>query len=156
MTQEELISLAYEKFSGFKKPAHSTNFKCCWECEEYDDMLREVCRHELTIEQIGTVCWGPIAFLLPEAMAYYMPRIIEFAVLKVENKDRDPFITQFINQFSCGLNYDGCSLFGEDHIKVVGETFKYINENYREIVEDHIWEDLLDQALQNWWIQPQA
>jgi hypothetical protein len=67
MEKDQLISMAYSRFSTFTKPRHSTNYAHC-EGKEYDDLLVNVACAELTIEQYGTVCWGPVAFLLPDAM----------------------------------------------------------------------------------------
>ena len=152
MDKEELISLAYKEFNEFEKPEHSTNYKHCEECNEYNELLKDVDRKELSIEQIGTVCWGPVPFLLPEAMAYYMPRFIELALLNVNNNDRDPYITQFINQIGTYPANEILSLFKQKHIAIVYETYKFINENYREIVECQFWEVELDEALKNWHV----
>jgi len=78
-----LITRTYDTFASFEKPKHSTNYSHCKECAEYDDLLANVLRQSLTLEQIGTVAWGPIAFLTPDAMAYYFPRLAELAILNV-------------------------------------------------------------------------
>jgi hypothetical protein len=95
---QPLIASIYSGFSCFKKPLHSTNYTHCPECAEYDELLNSVTRETLNVEEIGTVFWGPIAFLLPEAMAYYLPRLMELAILGVRNKENDSFIAQFLNQ----------------------------------------------------------
>jgi len=154
MEQKELITLAYQAFSEFKKPEHSTDYQCCRGCEEYDLLLKDVDRKNLTIEQIGTVCWSPVAVLLPEAMAYYMPRFIELALMNVDNKDKDPYITQFINQIGHTPTSKAFSLFTSKHISIVAETYKYINENYRKIVEDLCWDEDLDEAIKGWVANP--
>jgi hypothetical protein len=152
MNRLDIINLAYREFSEFPKPDHSTDYLHCLECKEYDDLLRNVKCADLTIEQIGTECWGPVAFLLPEAMAYYMPKFIELALLNVDNKAGSPYITQFINQIGLNRSRPCFSLFRCTHISIVGAAFRHIDENYRQIVEYHCWENDLDEALNNWKI----
>lgn len=150
MNREEIIAQAYKAFGEFDKPIHSTNYQHCEECNEYDELLRDVKRANLSVEQIGTVCWGPVAFLLPEAMAYYMPRFIELAVENADNKENDPYIVQFINQIGLNRNRESFSLFREIHVSLVFQALTYINENYREIVEYECWEDELDKSIIEW------
>lgn len=150
MKKQELIARAYQLFSQYEKPLHSTNYKHCEECKEYDELLNKITREQLSIEDIGTECWGPIPFLLPEATAYYMPRLIELALENVNNKDQSPYINQFINQTGTNPNRKSYSLFMPEHKQVIYQALEFINQNYRVIVEEHCWENGLDETLAAW------
>ncbi|GAB2897477.1 hypothetical protein GCM10027046_28800 [Uliginosibacterium flavum] len=150
MDFQQLVTSAFEAFSGYEKPAHSTNHQHCGECAEYDELLSEILRQDLSIEQIGTDCWGPISFLTPEAMAYYMPRLIELAASGVDGKDRDPYYIQFINSVSAGPSDRQYGLFGLAQNKAVACGLSFIKENYYEGICAHCWEDELEKSLIDW------
>lgn len=141
----------YAAFSAFPKPAHSTDFNCCPECAEYDVLLRGVEREYLSIEQIGTVCWGPIAFLTPDAMAYFLPRLMELALAGVPNKHLEPFYLQFLNQI--GLRDSSDSQFSRlelRHKKLVFQCLEQMGSTYRKELHEACCEDWLRDALTNW------
>jgi hypothetical protein len=143
----------YDLFSAFSKPAHSTNFEHCPECAEYDELLMSVAREDLTIEQIGTVCWGPVAFLTPDAMAYYLPRLMELALAGVPNKDREPFFVQFLNQI--GLHDPTEPQFSRlelHHKALVFRCIDQLGSKYRKEIEEECCEDWLIDALAKWRI----
>ena len=118
---------------------------------EYDDDLQHVTRESLSMENIGTVLWGPIAFLLPEAMAYYLPRLIEFAVLGAKNKHGDSFISQFLNQI--GLSGGRSEQFvrlDDRHRRVVLECLQFIREHWYDEIENKCCERWLEDSLLAW------
>ena len=155
MNLEQLIANAYQVFSEIEKPQHSTNYSHCEECAEYDEMLSTVEKRDLSIEQIGTVCWGPVPFLTPEATAYYIPRLIELAAEGVENKDLEPYFNQFINTVCEGPSGRQYSLFGDVHRRAVASVLIYIKSNYYDLVCEHCWGEELDKACANWPVQNQ-
>lgn len=141
----------YDSFSEFTKPAHSTNHVHCPECAEYDSLLEHVRREDLSIEQIGTVCWGPVAFLVPDAMAYYLPRLMELALVGSSNKDGKPFFTQFLVQI--GLHAPSEPQFSRlkpRHVALVHRCIEAIGKSYGKEIEEECWEDWLEEALGKW------
>jgi len=150
MDFQQLVNRAYQVFSVFEKPEHATNYEHCEECAGYDEMLLHVGRKELTTEQIGTVSWGPVPFLTPEAMAYYMPRLIEIAASGVDNRDRDPYFTHFINSVSAGPASRQYALFKTPQRLAVASALVFIKENHYERVLSFCWEDTLETAMTSW------
>lgn len=148
---QQLIEAIYAEFSCFEKPPHSTNYKHCPECADYDELLKSVARENLSVEEIGTVCWGPVAFLLPEAMAYYLPRLMELAILGVRNKENASFISQFLNQIGTYTpNEPQFALLNKSHIELMHECLIFINANHREEIEDECCEDWVEEAIIKW------
>ena len=151
MTPQQLSARAYEDFASFQKPEHSTNHLCCPECAEYDELLANVEAKELTIEQIGSVFWGPVPSLTPEAMGYFMPRLIELAASGAINRDRDgPYYNQFINNVSAGPVGQQFALFSVSQRLAVFSALTFIKENYYEGVLEHCWENNLESAIAHW------
>ena len=100
MKQEEIINKAYDLFSSFEKPLLLTLINGNDddpECRDHDKSLRDTTCQTLTISQIGPVGYSPVPNFTSKAMAYFLPRLIEFAVRNVSDSDDDPYIVRFIN-----------------------------------------------------------
>jgi hypothetical protein len=147
---ENLTTQVYEAFGSFKKPQHSTNYTHCEECAEHDALLANVTRKSLSIDHIGTVAWSPVPFLVPEAMAYYFPRLAELAMLNVVNKEGDPYILQFINTMSSGPHNQQFVLFEKKHRQFVSALLQLIHQKHGELIRSHSWTDTLDKAILEW------
>ncbi|MEO8670743.1 MAG: hypothetical protein ABI411_05460 [Tahibacter sp.] len=98
MDSASLIASFYRDFADFPKPEHSVDFRHCEECAEYDALLRDVTHERLSMEAIGTICWGPVTHLTADAMAYYLPRFMQLAVNGDRNTDGELFACQFLLQ----------------------------------------------------------
>ena len=94
MEKEALIKKAYEVFSGCAKPLRCTE-RADLEETEFDDLLRPVSRRDLTMEQVGTTAWSPLPLMNAEALAYFMPRLIELAVTNARRSRRRTFFLLF-------------------------------------------------------------
>ena len=151
MEAETLIELAYREFSCFEKPEHSTNYNHCLECAEYAELLYNVSRENLSIQQIGTELWGPVAFLVPEALAYYLPRLIELAIRDVKNKHGESFTCQFLNQIGTSSQNDKrFSCLNRNHKEMVYRCFEFLRDNQGKKIEEEFCDDWLYAALENW------
>ena len=113
MTKEALIQKAYDGFALFKKPRQCTTYTD-FEEGEFNALLLSSTRRSLTMEQVGTVCWSPISAMTPEALAYFMPRLIELAVTHAIDVDGDPFFCHFIHAFSEGPGSDKFGRFQKE------------------------------------------
>jgi hypothetical protein len=141
----------YSAFAAFAKPEHSTNYSHCEECAEYDQLLRGVKRTELTVAQIGTVAWGPIPFLTPQALAYYLPRIAELALRGARNKEEDSFACQFLNQVSSqGKDAPQFSCLGPEHKALVLRCIEFIAATHFQEIEAQCYTDTLQKSLLGW------
>lgn len=149
MEHDELIEKAYEVFSKYKKPVQCTEYTDL-EDAEFNSMLLSVTRRNLTIEQVGTVGWWPIPSMNPEALAYFMPRLIELAVTNAMDRDGDPFFCLFINAFHNYSIDERFRLFGLAQKYAMVETFKYLCENYQTQLEIEGWYSEAKQAAIDW------
>lgn len=149
MKKEELIKKAYAVFSGFIKPEQCTNYTD-FEDAEFNLMLLSTERRSLTIKQVGTVAWGPVPSMTPEALAYFMPRLIELAVIGAMDRDGDPFFCLFINAFHNDLIAERFRLFGIDQKNVMADTFNFLCQNYHERLEFEDWLNKAQHAVIDW------
>jgi hypothetical protein len=141
----------YEAFAEFRQPEHSTSHTHCAECAEHDETLQGVPRERLSIEQIGTVCWGPVPFLTADAMAYFLPRLMELALQGVKNKDGGPFFEQFLLQIGTHAPSEPCfARLGQKQRDLVYRCIEQIGSQYAAEIEAECCEDRLAQALGNW------
>jgi hypothetical protein len=131
MKRNELIEKAYLAFSKFRKPEQCTKY-LNFEDSEFNAMLLSATRRSLTIEKVGTVAWGPIPSIIPEALAYFMPRLIELAVTKAIDRDGNPFFCFFTNSFHEYSIGERFRLFGPDQKSVIADTFSFLCQNYHD------------------------
>jgi hypothetical protein len=140
MEKEELIKRAYETFSLFEKPDQCTKYTD-FEDLEFNEMLLSTDRRGLTAEQAGTSAWSPLPSMTPEAVAYFMPRLIELAVTNALDRDGEPFFCLFINSFSGVSNDDRFSLFRWEHRSIMADAFRFLCSNLREQLKIEGWLD---------------
>jgi hypothetical protein len=149
VNKEELIEKVYRVFSVFEKPEQCTNY-LDFEDAEYNPVLLAATRRSLDVEQVGTVGWGAIPCMNPEALAFFMPRLIELAVNGTTDKDGDAFYCQFINAFYDGAKTKRFRLFGKDQREAMADTFEFLCHNYREQLADEGWLYETQKAIIEW------
>ena len=149
MTKEVLIKEAYDAFANFKKPKQGTKYTD-FEEGEFNAVLLSAARRSLTMEQIGTVCWSPISAMTPEALAYFMPRLIELAVTRAVDCDGEPFFCHFINAFSEGPANDRFKMFEQAQRRVMADSFRFLIDTYREELRREGWLDEACRAVESW------
>jgi len=153
MKQEEIIKKAYDIFSSFERPSLFTRTgkgDSDPESMEHDEALKGTTRETLSIPQIGPLGYSPVPLFTPEAMAYFLPRLIEFAVRNVEDSENEPYIVRFINLTLDGPNQKQFQLLKGSQKKIVFQALLYAKEKYYKIIEDLCWAEALDSAIGNW------
>jgi hypothetical protein len=149
MKRKELIEKAYSAFSKFRKPERCTVYADV-EDSEFNTTLLSATRRGLTVEQVGTVAWSPVHSMTPEALAYFMPRLIELAVIKAIDRDGDPFFCFFTNSFHKYTIGGRFRLFGPDQKSVMADTFSFLSQNYDDQLKSEGWLEMAQQAVNNW------
>lgn len=149
MNKEQLIEKAYRVFSVFEKPEQCTKHLDSDDAE-FNLILISATRRSLNIEQVGTVGWGAIPCMNPEALAFFMPRLIELAVSGAIDMDGDAFYCQFINAFYDGAKNKRFRLFRKDQREAMADTFEFLCHNYREPLTDEGWLDEALKAIIEW------
>jgi hypothetical protein len=148
MDKLEFIEKTYDVFSKYKKPAQCT-VHTDLEDAEFNSTLLSVTRRNLTIEQVGNIGWGPIPSMNPEALAYFMPHLIELAITNAMDRDGDPFFCLFINAFHKFTNDERFRLFGPAQKFAMVETFKYLCKNYQTQLKLECWYNEANRLLLN-------
>ena len=146
----DYVKNTYHIFSSFDKPEFATDINYCEESRDHNDEVNGVDRKELSPEQIGTVCWGISSFLTPEAMGYYIPRLIELSVTGKNDKEGIPYMCSFLNQIGLNSKREQFSLFSIEQRLAVRNSLNIIKNNYLEVLIEHCWEDEIDNAINQW------
>jgi hypothetical protein len=102
-TDEAVIQIITEAFSGIEKPEHFTNFTHCDECKEHDDTLRARTVETLQRKDLGNAGWDPITFCSEEGIAYFFPALARFALLPDAWRDNSWYGAQLLSH----LSYEG-------------------------------------------------
>jgi hypothetical protein len=76
----EALALIKKFFGSIEKPAHFTDYQCCEECFEHDQLLISRNNDTLKIEDVGNIVWQPITYCSGEGFAYYMPALARLAL----------------------------------------------------------------------------
>ena len=153
MKQQEIIDNAYDLFGSFKRPSLFTLLSeddDDPECRDHDNSLKGALVHTLSISQIGPGGYSPIPLFTPQAMAYFLPRLIEFAVRNVDDSNNEPFIVRFINSTLSGPNHKQFKLLNAKQQEAIYQTLLYAKENYYDVIEETCWEQGLEIALNKW------
>jgi hypothetical protein len=145
------LAEAAEAFACFEKP--STYIEADLyepERDEYEQMLGGRPREALGVTNFGTVAWGPLCYLTPEAMAYLLPRLMELAASDAKDRIDDLFMMRFINRFSNGPSGAEFSLLNATHRSVIASFLEYLAAEHGDLVRQECWEDVLAEAILNW------
>jgi hypothetical protein len=116
----------------------------------YEEMLGGKPREFMAVTDFGTVAWGPLCNLTPEAMAYLLPRLMELAASDAKDKSGELFMMRFINRFSDGPSGPEFSLLDVNHRAVVASFLEHLSSEHGEQVRQECWEDVLAEGIHNW------
>ena len=122
----------------------------CPECTDHERSLARVNRNTLSVDDLGPVGYSPLFNLNPAGLAYFLPRLIEFATENVNDCDGEPFVVRFISLVMAGPEHPRFELLGHPQQELVLKSLRHIRKNYRDTVESAGWSDELDQAVRNW------
>lgn len=153
MKQEEIIKKAYNLFSSFERPSLFTRLDeddDDPEANDHDNSLKNVNRRDLSIDKIGPVGYSPIPMFTPQAMGYFLPKLIEFAVNNVNDYDNDPYIVRFINSMSSGPEDYQYKMLNREQREIIYQTLLFAKQKYYEIIKFECWEDDVEIALNKW------
>ena len=73
---ESFIKECFDVFDGYQKPEQCIDHQGDPEYKDYEDSLVGISRNQLTMNHIGHSGYGPLSALGPEAVAYYLPKLI--------------------------------------------------------------------------------
>lgn len=151
MDRKNLIESAYNIFGVFEKPIRcAIHDDDCLECRDHEKTLKKATRETLSTDDVGTVAWSPIPNMNPEAMSYFLPRLIELAVTKAIDPDGDPYMMQFINTVLDGPDCERFCLLDEEHKCFIFQVLLYLKEHYYRIVKDACWDQELGMTIEKW------
>lgn len=154
MNQEEMsspIPRIYSAFGDFRQPSRYI-VDDLYEPEriEYEEMLGGKPREAIEAGDFGLVSWGPLGFLVPEAAAYLLPRLMELAEVGSRDRSGDLFLMRFINYISLGPSSEEFSLLGSQQRLAVAEYLDHVALHHMAVVQEECWDDVLKKAIQLW------
>jgi len=117
---------------------------------EYEEMLDRETREDLTARDFGTIGWGPLSHLTPEATAYLLPRLMELAATDAKDAADDLFMMRFINFISSGPASPQFRLLGEGERAVVASFLDYLGRAHGDLIEHECWDEVLAEAVHAW------
>ena len=153
MKRDEIIKKAYELFGSFEKPVLltcSNESDTDPESKDHDNSLKHTTCKTLSISQLGSVGYSPVPNFNSQAMAYFLPRLIEFAVQNVSDIDNDPYAIRFINSMLGGPHDKQFKLLNSEQRQIVYQALMHVKNNFYGIIETECWEDDLEVALAKW------
>lgn len=151
MKQPFNLDDARRAFDGFERPATYVEQDLYEpERDDYETMLGGLPREQLTVQSFGTVSWGPLCHLTPEAMAYLLPRLMALAASDQQDKFGDRFMMTFINHFSEGPADRRFTLLQPAHRAVVASFLEHLSIEHRELVKQACWDDVLADSIRRW------
>jgi hypothetical protein len=100
--------------------------------------------------QIGPVTWSPIPYMNAEAMAYFMPRLMELALQNELDCDNEPFAIRFLATVWEGPTHAAFGMFQLPHREMVFMVLCYIKANHAELVKREGWRSELETAMKRW------
>ncbi|WP_040333629.1 hypothetical protein [Candidatus Magnetobacterium casense] len=150
MDKYTLINRAYELFSDFDEPLKYTIHYNCPECDDHEAVLRGLDRETLSGSDFGTAVYTPLWNMTAEAIAYFLPRIIELALNNETDADNTPILIRFINLSADGPKADRFELLSDEQVACISDVLLYIKSHHRDIVECECWSDELNSAINNW------
>lgn len=117
---------------------------------EYEEMLGGKQRELILASDFGSVGWGPLPHLTPEAMAYLLPRLMELAASEARDSAGELFMMRFINAISSGPSNWQYGLLNPDQRAAVASFLSQLAIVYGALIEQECWDDVLKQAIQRW------
>lgn len=150
----EMTDLIEACFGSVEKPEHFTDYLCCEECLEHDQLLREKDKATLSIEDVGNICWQPLSSCSGEGIAYYMPALARLALSPPTHAYGWYGETLGIHlSFSQGRNrlHDYCNA---GQRKAVSTLLKYLSKTRPELMGPEARDEFM--ALADQWETPPA
>ena len=151
MKTESILAGVYLAFSEFQRPEHCLPLDLYEpERHEFEESLACKTRENLRATDLGQLSWSPESLLTPEAVAYFMPRLIELAISGEFDANHEPYMFWFINSMSSGPSEPRYALFGSEQVKQVRLALEFLAENYRDQIKEACWHEALEDALRSW------
>ncbi len=144
----ENVALAFECFA--KPETYVVGDLYEPERHDYEEMLGGLPRELLEVANLGTVAWGPLHALTPQATGYLLPRLMELACSQARDKSGDLFMTHFVMNVSEGPSCTRFSLLTPDHCAVVAEFLDHLAAQHGELIERECLGDVLAEGRLNW------
>jgi hypothetical protein len=149
---ENFIKAGVQAFAPYPKPAQCIDYLGDPEYTEYEESLRGVSCENLKMTHIGHTGWGPLLALGPEALAYYMPKLVEFAVDGEKDKTDYPFMFRLVNLLEQGPTSKRFIILGFEQREFIFRALLILKGLYYKQYQDWHSEQELDTAIELWKI----
>ena len=102
------------------------------------------------MSHVGHIGYGLLNALGPEALAYYLPRLVEFAVRGINDKSHHPFMLYFTMVFGELAESERCVLLGHEQREIMLRVFMVLKGLYYHIFKEHCYDEDLDGAIRRY------
>lgn len=147
---EQIRDRLYSEFSDYARPEHFTDYEHCDECAEHDETMQSADLETLTAAHMGTGGWSPLSFLTEEAFGYYMPRLMELALIEDRNVHGEPFATLIMFHLNPTSDYDRFSAYTPSQCEAILDALLYIQKRHRETIVEYLFDEDLEPAIEYW------
>jgi hypothetical protein len=144
---KSFIELGYQVFSAYDKPAQYIDHQNDPEYRDYENSLEGIDRNSLEMKHIGHISWGPLLALSSTAFAYFLPKLIDFAVNGDNDTAGDPFIILFVSVVSSETETQQLELLGSDQRLFLLRTFFLLKGLYYDTFKEYCYEEELDYVI---------
>jgi len=147
---EQFVQEGYKVFSGYERPPQCIDHQGDPEYKKHEESLQGVTCSTMEIKHLGHIGWGPLYALGPEAVAHFMPKLIEFSVQGKNDKLGEPFMVRFITAFGTEWDSGKFLLFGYTQREFMFRTFLLLKGLYYDRFKELGYKEELDEAIEQW------
>src|SRR5690606_28395699 len=147
---ENFIEEGIRAFAGYPRPAPCTDHLGDPEYTEYEERLRGVSCESLTMAHIGHMGWGPLQALEPEALAHYMPKLVEFAIGGEKDKTDYPFMFRLVDLLEQGPTSNRFMILGFEQQEFIFRALLILKGLYYKQYQEWYSDQELDAAIELW------
>jgi len=146
------IQEGYETFSLYKRPDQCIDHEGDPEYKEYEESLNGVSCSNLEMKHIGHISWGPLNALGSEAIAHFMPKLVEFAVLGQNDQAKQPFVILFTIVICKGPDDEQFLLLGHKQRLYIFRALLLLKALYHNCFTENLYDKEIDKAIELWEI----
>lgn len=136
-TTNEPVARLYFAISDSAGPPFFTNYEHCLKCAEHNETMSNVDLTSLTGQEIGCIGWEPLSFLTAEALANFMPRLLEPALEGERDKHDEPVLFHMIFCLTPSTDFDRFMEYDKGKIGAVLGALEFARKEHKQELYVH-------------------
>ena len=153
MNKRQLIQEGYLLFSIYQRPKNFYDgLDCDPESIDHERTLQSRNLSSLSLDDVACIGYNPITGILPEGMAYFMPRLVELALdmKAISTHEVEPYLWGFILQIKPGLGWRKFSTFSNEHVSYMCKVLEFIGDTEMDYINDNCFVEEYRSAVDAW------